>query len=343
MLVKCPQCKTTYKVSDEALKGIAPAFRCSRCKHTFDLEAQEPAEEPTEEASSPEHAAPGPAEDRELSFAFAHKAKEDAESFTDTAAQGETRSAKGKEHLDQWSMSDSESKKEQRFTFSDVHASENTEKIIGAPENTRPQAPQFRSTSSQHETGDNILSLDPYRDQQASIMPYLTLFGLLVLFYSFVAVFNYAHPTATESVVRKIPLVGSSVLKNNHLKNGVLLQSIRADYHSIQGNREVFVITGVALNQNQVKIREVRLAGQIYNQEGKEVEQQTVWIGNAISAKIVRGMTAQDISDLQRLPPLKTFDIPPGDSVPFTIVFLKSARGIKDFRCAVIAAEGEVA
>ena len=40
MLVKCPQCKTTYKVSDEALKGIAPAFRCSRCKHTFDLEAQ---------------------------------------------------------------------------------------------------------------------------------------------------------------------------------------------------------------------------------------------------------------------------------------------------------------
>ena len=105
----------------------------------------------------------------------------------------------------------------------------------------------------------------------------------------------------------------------------------------------MFVITGVALNQNPVKIREVRLAGQIYNQEGKEVEQQTVWIGNAISAKIVRGMTAQDISDLQRLPPLKTFDIPPGDSVPFTIVFLKSARGIKDFRCAVIAAEGEVA
>ena len=101
MLVKCPQCKTTYKVSDELLKGIAPAFRCSRCKHTFDVEAQEPAEEPTEEASSPEHAAPGPAQDQELSFPFAHKAEEDAESFTDTAAQGEIRSAEGKEHLDQ--------------------------------------------------------------------------------------------------------------------------------------------------------------------------------------------------------------------------------------------------
>src|SRR5204862_7531833 len=114
----------------EPLKVFAPGCRCHRCKHTFDFEAQEPAEEPTEEASSPEHAAPGPAEDQELSFPFAHKAEEDAESFTDTAAQSEIRSAEGKEHLDQWSMSDSESKKEQRFTFSDVHASENSEKII---------------------------------------------------------------------------------------------------------------------------------------------------------------------------------------------------------------------
>src|SRR5437667_11898392 len=110
-----------------------------------------------------------------------------------------------------------------------------------------------------------------------------------------------------------------------------------------QGNREEFVVTGVALNQNPDVIREVRIAGQLYNQAGKEIEQQTISIGNAISPKIVRGMTAQDISDLQRLKPLKTFEIPPGDSVPFTIVFLKSARGIKDFRCAVIAAEGEVA
>src|SRR5947199_7715886 len=158
MLVKCPRCKTTYKVPDQLLEGSAPAFRCSRCKHTYHVEAHEPAEEPTEEASSPEHAAPGPAEDQELSFPFARKAEEDAESFTDTAAQGEIRSAEGKEHLDQWSMSDSESKKEQRFTFPDVHASENTEKIIDAPENTRPQAPQLRSTSSQHETGEHTLS-----------------------------------------------------------------------------------------------------------------------------------------------------------------------------------------
>ena len=43
MLVKCPSCRTTYKVADEVVKGAAPAFRCSRCKHTFELEGAESA------------------------------------------------------------------------------------------------------------------------------------------------------------------------------------------------------------------------------------------------------------------------------------------------------------
>ena len=332
MQVTCPKCKTTYKVSDELVKGAAPMFRCSRCKHTFELETRQAAETPTEKAPSP--SIPATAEERELSFAFG--AKEEREiALGDIDAENQAIPAvESKDHLDRWSMRDRESQNEPPFTFSDRQKIADTTRPA---EDAQPQAAHSQAT------GDNILSLDPYRDQQASIVPYLTLFGLLVIFYSFVAVFNYAHPAATEGVVRQIPLIGSSVLKNNHLKDGVVLQSLRADYQTIQGNREVFMVTGMALNQNPVKIRQVRVAGQIYNQEGKEVEQQIVWIGNAISAKIVRGMTAQDISDLQRLPPLKTFDIPPGDSVPFTIVFLRPAKGVKDFSCAVVTAEGEIA
>jgi hypothetical protein len=53
-------------------------------------------------------------------------------------------------------------------------------------------------------------------------------------------------------------------------------------------------------------------------------------------------MTLQEISNLQKLPPLRSFGIPPGDSVPFTIVLLKAPKGMKDFGCQVISAEGEV-
>jgi hypothetical protein len=288
-----------------------------------------------------EESIPVTAEDQELRFAFAAKKeseslKDDA-SFSSAGVEDKSASLKNKDHSGHWSMSHHESTNEQPFTIADRDRSEKIVEPAGRHEDTH------REAERQPGSGDNIFALDPYRDQQVSIAPYLTLFGLLVLFYSFVAVFNYAHPTATEGVVRQIPLIGSSVLKNNHLKDGVMLQSFRTDYQTIQGNREVFIITGVVLNQNPVKIRQVRVAGQIYNDEGKEIERQIVWIGNAISAKIVRGMTAQDISNLQRLPPLKTFDIPPGDSVPFTIVFLRPAKGVKDFTCAVVAAEGEVA
>ncbi len=51
------------------------------------------------------------------------------------------------------------------------------------------------------------------------------------------------------------------------------------------------MITGVALNQNPVVIREIQLTGKVYNQGGKEIEQQTIWVGNTISPKIIRGMT----------------------------------------------------
>ena len=43
MLVQCPSCRTTYRVADEVVKGAAPAFRCSRCKHNFELEGTETA------------------------------------------------------------------------------------------------------------------------------------------------------------------------------------------------------------------------------------------------------------------------------------------------------------
>jgi hypothetical protein len=115
---------------------------------------------------------------------------------------------------------------------------------------------------------------------------------------------------------------------------------VRGNYQVIQGNREIFVVTGVAMNQNPVVIREVRIGGETFGSDEKSIEQQEMWIGNAISAKIIRGMTAQDISDLQRLKPLKTFEIPPGDSVPFTIVFLKP-KAVKKFTATVLTAEEE--
>ena len=70
MLVQCPSCHTTYRVANEVVKGAAPAFRCSRCKHTFELEAAETAPATPEKPVPSDVAVAPESQDRELTFSF---------------------------------------------------------------------------------------------------------------------------------------------------------------------------------------------------------------------------------------------------------------------------------
>jgi len=294
-------------------------------------------EQPADRSHRSEKALSKTEADEELSFTFPsneYKKTQSQRNFGEPLPATSTQSEIG-------SMNSSESKPGKPLTAPRRPDGEEKKEVMEPAGSIPSEESPSQPLPMAREATDNILSLDPYRDQPASTLPYLMLFGLLLISFAFVTALHRVHGEASERIIKGIPLIGMSVLKDNHLKDGMALQSLQAGHQTIQGNREVFVVTGVAYNQNPVAIREVRIAGQLYNLEGKEIEQQTIWIGNAISPRIIRGMTAQDISDLQRLKPLKTFEMPPGDSIPFTIVFLKSTKGIKDFSCAVVAVEGQ--
>jgi hypothetical protein len=237
-----------------------------------------------------------------------------------------------------WSLP-GEVKSQEPFMFS---ADRRSQQIEGKPERHEDDK-RVRKSEEILPTmqASNISMLEPYRDQQASALPYFSLFALLILFFSLATAFQYAYPEVLDRWMKKVPLIGAAIARNDRLKEGVALQSLRGSHQVIQGNREIFVVTGIAMNQNPIVIRGVRIGGETYGSDEKPIEQQEMWIGNAISAKIIRGMTAQDILDLQRLKPLKTFEIPPGDSAPFTIVFLKPAKAVKNFTATVLAAEEE--
>jgi predicted Zn finger-like uncharacterized protein len=310
MLVQCPKCKTTYKVSDDVVKGAAPSFRCSRCKHTFEVEAER--QSPTDVSLAD---AGQTGNNRELDFRF--------EPATLAGAEREPRKR-------------DDSGEDIRPSAIAPDAMEANEKVPAA---TTMMEPHYPITPPAREPSDNVLAIEPYRDQPASILPFLTLFALLAVFFVFVLAYQLTQPAALEGWVRRIPVLGPSLVRNDHLKSGVLLKLIETKFQSLQGSRNVVVLSGVAVNQNPVMIRNVQLRGMLYNQDGKEIERQTMWIGNAISSQIIRGMSAQDIADLQRLKPLKTFEIPPGDSVPFAIVFLRTGKQVKDARYEVLSAE----
>jgi predicted Zn finger-like uncharacterized protein len=317
MLVQCPKCKTTYKVSDEAVQGPALAFRCSRCKHTFEMQLEE------EISHRPRPAIGTTDTAKELTFAFEPAASE---------TRGKTEPA-GK----------TTPPTDARHESAGAEAAAAATSESGEQEQPGTTATALREhepiLSSPRESGDKVLSIAPYREQRASVMPFLTLFTLLAVFSLFVFAYQKTHPEAAEGWLARIPLLGATVVRNNHLKNGVLLKSLETKFQLLQGNREALVLTGVAVNQNPIMIRNVQLAGQLFDQEGKQLERQTMWIGNAISLQILRGMSAQDVTDLQRLKPLKSFEIPPGDSVPFAIVFLRPGKSLETAGCEVVSVE----
>jgi predicted Zn finger-like uncharacterized protein len=326
MLVQCPECKTTYKVSDEVVKGAAPAFRCSRCKHTFEVQLT------TESAPDTATRGRGTGESSELAFPFEavapaepEPARGDAPPRADSPAPGPADAGKtiGTDRADRTVPKNSNAVKSPHLETPSSAPAEGLHPVAQPPQ----------------ETFDKVLNIAPYREQRASAMPFLTLFGLFVVLAALVLAYQKNYPAASEGWLASIPLLGPSVMRNNHLKHGVLLKSLETKFQVLQGNREAVVLTGVAVNQNPVMIRNVQLSGRSFDHEGREIERQTMWIGNAISSQIIRGMTAQDIIDLQRLKPLKTFEIPPGDSVPFAIVFLRPGKSLKDVRCEVLSVE----
>jgi predicted Zn finger-like uncharacterized protein len=349
MLIKCPKCTTTYKVSDEVLKGTTPAFRCSRCKHTFELQGRESnnpnplrgghssAESNTDKNVEAEFSFRFPAQDgKQKSLPEKNEPSDDFPKMPPQATPGTRKRG------DEWAMEQVEANPETPFTISAPPEWDKNDDFVDPHDDDITDSRIFGPPTPSAENDDNVFTLDPYRDQQASTLPYMTLFALLIICFSLLTALHITYPEASEAVVKEIPLIGTAVVRNGHLKDGLALKSIHGAYQTIQCNRDVFVVTGIATNENPVAIREVRLGGQIYTKDGKSIEEQSMWVGNALSPNIIRGMTPQDISDLQRLKPLKSFEIPPGDSIPFTIVFLRSGKAIKEFSCEVLGTEGDV-
>ncbi len=387
MLVQCPKCQTTYRVSDGLVTIPNPTFRCSRCKHIFVLglkveagPASEPAKPPsppprrdeepelnfslavpekkeTREENSAEPSVPlrqdknrpaetgadpvraepaKPATDESLSFPDERAAEVSCQEDLPAGLETEPTPVQSEQKEDDWSLTRPQLE-EESFTIPEESRPEPAA-IAGGPSSAFED--RWAEALPLLEERQADPSQDPYRDRPLSIVPYITLFGALVLGYALLTLMYQAQPKTIEAAIHVVPWLGPSVLKNDHLRHGIVLQSLRPSFQTIQGNREVFVLSGVAVNRNSVSVRELRLEGQIFNAEGKEIDRQTISVGNAISSKILRDLTAQEISILQKLNPQKRFEVPPDESAGFVIVFLKPSAEVKNFSCRVLSAEG---
>jgi predicted Zn finger-like uncharacterized protein len=344
MLVQCPSCHTTYRVSENLVSKSKPTFRCSRCKNIFVLGSKAAAHTPAE---PPDSSPSLDGEPGELSFSFPVPetntlARENVvESHDVPAANGPAASTDNDnkeaafERRDRdWSIELPAASSAESFTlkekksFAEIHNP--TEQSFDFT-SERPAVTKHADTA--------VASAEASPNLPLSVTPYLLLCVALLILFSSLTLAYKARPAPIEGFLKTVPWIGHSILKNDYLRQGIMLQAGPPRFERILGNREVFLLSGVALNRNRVKVREVKIEGYVFGSDGKVIDRQIITVGNAISSKIVRDLTKQEIETLQRQSPIRRFEILPDESAPFSIVFIKSSAEIKSFGYRILSAE----
>ncbi|GEM_PF-912812 len=354
MLVQCPGCRTTYRVSEDAVATSNPIFRCSRCKNVFVLGGKGPSKPARQRSEAPRADSP------ELSFAFDAPAphadaKSAAEEVTPSEiAPSSSRPVDGeKEILDvkdvvpdsadnhqtatDWQIE--ERPAEHDFAFHTINTEPRFTAKSKAPRFEKPAEPAFVFTREPEAKTVNGAETAAEVRRPLSVAPFLFLSGVLLLACASVTLLYKARPEPIEKLLKSVPLLGSSMVRNDYLRQGVVLQSVIGRFQRIQGNRDIFLVSGVAVNRNRVKVREVKIEGYTYAPDGSVLESHVITIGNAISPKIIRDLTEQEIKDLQKTGPVRRFEIQPDESVPFSIVFVRQNVSPQTFGYRVVSAD----
>jgi uncharacterized protein DUF3426 len=148
----------------------------------------------------------------------------------------------------------------------------------------------------------------------------------------------FASPALCDRLIGRLPLIGT-LSDDRLLTRKVALSEVVGTYQRIKDGKEVFVISGKALNTAPMALHGVQIAGTLYDASGGQLDQKTISCGNVISAKVLKDLTPQEVSILQKLSPPKRFMIEPGESSTFVIVFMEPPRDTVEFSARVVAAQ----
>jgi len=169
------------------------------------------------------------------------------------------------------------------------------------------------------------------------LRPLFVFLAIMVAVYGFVARTLLANPPLTDRLLGQLPIVG--VLGNERLLvRKIALSEVTGAYQRIRDGKTVFVISGRAANTATVPLHGVQIAGKLLDRDGAVLDQKIISCGNVISAKVLKDLTPQEVSILQKLNPPQRFTISPGESSTFVIVFMDPPAGAAEFVAQAVAA-----
>jgi hypothetical protein len=204
-----------------------------------------------------------------------------------------------------------------------------------------PEAPFF---ADEEESNNARIALSrptskPQVIEIASLRPVLILLGGILFGYALLAGYCLWHVGDTGVSLGRLPLLGSLFTDERFSARHIALVELKGDFWTTKDSRRVFAISGKAVNNALLPSRNIQVEGAVYDANGKVVGQRVIFCGTETAATALASLTVREIGILQNLVPPKQFNVPPGQSVNFLIVFTSPPPKVAEFSSRVIAAQ----
>ena len=201
----------------------------------------------------------------------------------------------------------------------------------------REEEPE-RGEEAEVEPEEEEAAQEPRRRGASTVTAILIFLAVVLAGYALLTRALFASPMLCDKLVGRLPLIGH-LGDDRLLTRKVALSDVVGSYQRIKDGKDVFVITGKALNTAPVALRSVQITGRLYDAGGQALDEKVIYCGNVISAKVLKDLTPRELSILQKLSPPKRFMIEPGESSTFVIVFMDPPRSAAEFSAQVVAAQ----
>jgi hypothetical protein len=156
----------------------------------------------------------------------------------------------------------------------------------------------------------------------------------LVGLYAVLALLTRVNPERAGDWLARLPFIGARLADQPALGREITLRNVRGGYQRLRNARRVFVISGEAVNNSLTTVERIEVEGALYDGTGT-VERKVISTGNRTTLKLA-DLSENEIAMLQRFDPHRT--VAPGESVPFSIVFLEPPRDLREFSSRVLTA-----
>jgi predicted Zn finger-like uncharacterized protein len=314
MIVECPSCATRYKLDPGRLSGAGARLKCARCGNVF------PPPTPRKSGVGTPARKTTTAQEESLELPF-----------DGTVWRGD--------------------EDEQPVPESAQHEPDDGF-VLGAETPTTPvfetsadDSDSFAEDEPEPEPHDLAASLPTYRvrrkrspESERGKLGTLLVFMLLVLGgYGILTLSLFSRPERTDRWFGEVPLIKAAV-RDYALSRSVLLDNVSGSYQQIRDGKEVFVVAGQALNASREPLGAVQVAGSLYGVDGKLLAEKTIYCGNVISTRVLKGLSRREVSILQELNPPRQFALDSGEASTFVIVFMDPPQGVAEFSARISAA-----